>query len=68
MSGIVRGLWTTETLELCRTHGFPLDRSFRSLDPGTKRARRFRRAIDRVRFPFALARQRHKPIDLDAVD
>jgi len=66
MSGIVRGLWTREAMTLCDVNGFALDRSFRSLDPGTKRARRFRRAIDRVRFRLALAHQRRTAIDLDA--
>ena len=66
MSGVVRGLWTPEAAALCAAHNFPLRPAFRSLDPGTKRRRRWRRAIDRVRFPIALARQRGKLVDLDA--
>ena len=68
MSAIMRGLWTREALALCHEHGVRMNRTFRSLDPGTKRSRRFRRAIDRVRFPLALAWQRGKAVDLDAAD
>jgi hypothetical protein len=68
MSAIVRGLWTPEAVALCRVHGLPIRPAFRSLDPGTKSARRWRRAIDRVRFPFAVALQRGKPLDLDGID
>ena len=66
MSGIVRGLWAPEAVELCRAHDLRIRPAFRSLDAGTKRGRRWRRAIDRVRFPFALALQGRTPVDLDA--
>jgi hypothetical protein len=66
MSGIVRALWTPEAVALCREHDFTIRPAFRSLDPGTKPARRWRRAIDRVRFPIALALQRRNPVDLDS--
>jgi hypothetical protein len=65
MSAIVRGLWTPEAIALCQSHNFRIRPAFRSLDPGTKRGRRWRRAIDRVRFPIALALQGNRPIDLD---
>ena len=65
MSGIVRGLWTQEAAALCRAHDLSIRPAFRSLDPGTKRGRRWRRAIDRVRFPIVLALQGDRPIDLD---
>jgi hypothetical protein len=65
MSGIVRGLWTPEAFAHCRAHDLEIRPAFRSLDPGTKRARRWRRAIDRVRFPFALALQSRRAVDLD---
>jgi hypothetical protein len=68
MSGIVRGLWTPEAVALCRAHDLAIRPAFRSLDRGTKAARRWRRAIDRVRFPVALALQRGRPVELDRID
>jgi hypothetical protein len=66
MSAIVRGLWTPEAIALCQSHNLRLRPAFRSLDPGTKPRRRWRRAIDRVRFRIALALQRDRPVDVDS--
>jgi hypothetical protein len=65
MSAIVRGLWTPEAIALCQRHNLRIRPAFRSLDPGTNRGRRWRRAIDRVRLPIALALQGDRPVDLD---
>ena len=65
MSAIVRGLWTPEAIALCRDHNLRTRPAFRSLDPGTKAGRRWRRAIDRVRLPITLALQGDLPVDLD---
>jgi hypothetical protein len=67
MSGIVRGLWTPEALALCRRDNVPIIPAFRSADATTKRERRWRRALDRVRYPFARALQGSRPIDLDSL-
>ena len=68
MSGIVRGLWAPEAVALCRQHGVRIRPSVRSVDVPSKRGRRLRRAIDRVRLPIALAWQRRNPIDLNSTE
>jgi hypothetical protein len=65
MSAIVRGLWTQEAVALCQQHNVRIRPAFRSMDASTKRVRRWRRAIDTVRFPFAHALQSMQPIRLD---
>ena len=66
MSAIVRGLWTPEAIALCQSHNLRLRPAFRSRDPGTKRGRRWRRAVDRIRFRIALALQGDRPVDVDS--
>lgn len=66
MSAIVRGLWTDEAVALCAKHHLRIRPGFRSNDANTKRGRRWRRAIDAVRFTFARALQGSRPIDLDS--
>lgn len=65
MSAIVRGLWTPEALTLRAQHNLRIRPRFRSNDASTKRRRRWRRAVDSVRFAFARAIQGSRPIDLD---
>ena len=66
MSAISRGLWMPEALELCRAHDFQIRPAFRPGYVATPGGRRFRRAIGRVSFALAFARQLMQPIDLDA--
>ncbi len=68
MSGVVRGLWTPEALQLFQTHNFRVSPRFRSRLADGKWLRRWRRARDRVRLAFVLATHRHRPVDLDRVD
>lgn len=65
MSGISRGLWMPDALALCREHDFTIRPKFRPNHSPSPRLRRFRRAIGRVTFPLAYARQLTKPIELD---
>jgi hypothetical protein len=66
MSAIVRGLWTPEALALCREAGIDIQPRFRSLHSEVAWRRRLRRSWDRLKLPFALAKQRRQVIDLDA--
>ncbi len=68
MSGIVRGLWTPEALALCRAHGVRIRPHFRPTLAHTKWARRWRRALGRVRLALALAAQRGRPVELGRID
>lgn len=68
MSAIVRGLWTPEAVALCRKHNLRIRPRFRSTDSPPKRIRRWRRAVDAVRFPLARALQGSRPINLDVGD
>jgi hypothetical protein len=68
ISAIVRGLWTTEAIDLCRAHNFRLNPAFRLTDTTTLRGRKFRRAVGRLTFAAAYARQLLTPVDLDAAD
>jgi hypothetical protein len=65
MSGISRGLWMPEALALCHQHHLAIRPKFRPNYSPSSRVRRFRRAIGRVRFPLAYARQLTHPIELD---
>ncbi|MDQ6626061.1 MAG: hypothetical protein M3Y69_07975 [Verrucomicrobiota bacterium] len=64
-SGIVRGLWTPEGIDLCRTHGVRIRPAFRPALTNGKWARRWRHALCKVGFALACAMQRDQPIDLD---
>ncbi|CAN5510835.1 hypothetical protein BH20VER1_BH20VER1_03340 [soil metagenome] len=66
MSGIVRGLWTPEAVAHCRAHGCAIRPRFRLSFKPDKWQQRWRRAVGRAALPFVLARQRGKPVDLDA--
>jgi hypothetical protein len=66
MSAILRGLWTPEALALCRAHGVRIQPPIRSELPAGKSARRWRRALGRVRYRWARLRQGSRPVDLDA--
>jgi len=66
MSAIVRGLWTPQALALCRAHQFAIRPPFRSALRAGKGARRWARAVGRVRYQFARWRQANAPIDLDS--
>ncbi len=68
MSGISRGLWMPQAIALCREHNLEIQPKFRPNFVENPSARKFRRAIGRVRFPFSYARQLMQPIDLDAAD
>jgi hypothetical protein len=65
MSAIVRGLWTPEALALCRAHNLPIRPAFRSPLPESKAARRWRRALGRVRYRLARLQQGSRPVELD---
>ncbi len=67
-SAIVRGLWTPEALELCRQYGVSITPHFRSTLATSNRGRRWRRALGRARLALALARQKNKPVDLNAAN
>jgi hypothetical protein len=66
MSAIVRSLWVPEAIELCRQHDLSIRPGFRPSDAPTRAGRRFRRAVGRVTFPLAYARQLMMPINLDS--
>lgn len=68
ISAIVRGLWTPAAIALCRAHDFRIKPAFRLADTTTLRARKVRRAIGRLTFGAAYARQLLTPVDLDAAD
>jgi hypothetical protein len=65
MSGISRGLWTTEGVALCREHNFRIEPAFRPHHVSGKRGRRLRRAIGRITYPIAWLGQLRRPIELD---
>src|SRR3954464_583642 len=67
MSAIVRGLWTPQALRLCRESGFEIQPRFRSDHSEVAWRRRFRRGVDRIRLAVALAQQRKRILDLDAL-
>ncbi|HEY2139622.1 MAG TPA: hypothetical protein VGH00_06050 [Chthoniobacterales bacterium] len=66
MSAIVRGLWTSQAIGLCRQSGIAIQPRFRSHHSEIAWRRRFRRGLDRVKLASALARQRGRVIDLDS--
>jgi len=66
MSAIVRGLWTSEALSLCREAGLEIQPRFRSAHSDAAWRRRFRRGVDRITRALALARQQPHAIDLDS--
>jgi hypothetical protein len=68
MSAVSRGLWMPEAIALCREHNFCIRPAFRPHHADTKWERRWRRAVGRITFTLALARQRRAPIDLDQLD
>ncbi|MEY2525264.1 MAG: hypothetical protein QOE73_35 [Verrucomicrobiota bacterium] len=65
-SAISRGLWTREALALCQQHHFAIRPAFRPSYVSAPASRRFRRAINRVTFALAFAKQLMQPLDLDA--
>ena len=67
MSAISRGLWMPEALALCRQHHFVIQPAFRPAYAEPKWRRRWRRAVGRISYALAFARQRKRPIDLDQV-
>src|ERR1700704_2032633 len=66
MSAIVRGLWTSQAIALCQQAGVEIHPRFRSTHSDIAWRRRFRRALDRIKLPLALARQGQQVIDLDS--
>src|SRR5437762_2729768 len=66
MSAIVRGLWTPQAISLCQQAGVEIHPRFRSAHSDVAWRRRFRRALDRIKLPLALARQGRRVIDLDS--
>jgi hypothetical protein len=66
MSAIVRGLWTPQAISLCQQAGVEIHPRFRSAHSDVAWRRRFRRGLDRIKLPFALARQCKRVIDLDS--
>jgi hypothetical protein len=66
MSAIIRGLWTPQAISLCQQAGLKINPLFRSLHSEVAWRRRFRRALDRIKLPLALARQGRHVIDLDS--
>lgn len=68
MSGIVRGLWTTEAIALCQAHNFRITPRFRPTDATSLGSRKLRRAIGRLTFVAAYAKQMLRPVELDAAE
>jgi hypothetical protein len=66
MSAIVRGLWTPKAISLCEQAGVEIHPRFRSNHSDVAWRRRFRRGLDRIKLPLALARQGQSVIDLDS--
>jgi len=66
MSAIVRGLWTPQSIALCQQAGVDIHPRFRSRHSDVAWRRRFRRGLDRIKLPIALARQGQRVIDLDS--
>ena len=66
MSAIVRGLWTPQAISLCQQAGVEIHPRFRSTHSDVPWRRRFRRGLDRIKLPLALARQGQRVIDLDS--
>jgi hypothetical protein len=66
MSAIVRGLWTPQAISLCEQAGVEIHPRFRSNHSDVAWRRRFRRGLDRIKLPLALARQGQRVIDLDS--
>jgi hypothetical protein len=66
MSAIIRGLWTPQAISLCQEAGLKINPRFRSMHSEIAWCRRFRRALDRIKLPLALARQGRHAIDLDS--
>jgi hypothetical protein len=64
-SAISRGLWTQEALALCAQHDFAIRPAFRPAYVSKPSGRRFRRAIGRLTFALAFAKQLLRPIELD---
>jgi hypothetical protein len=67
MSAIVRRLWTSQAIELCRQAGIEIQPRIRSRHSDVAWRRRFRRGVDRIRLALALANQGQRAIDLDAI-
>jgi hypothetical protein len=67
MSGIVRGLWTSEALTMCEAHDCRIDPHFRGTYSGSSPVRRLRRALTRRRLEPELAKARNSVIDLDTL-
>jgi hypothetical protein len=65
MSAIVRGLWTTEAIAMCRKAGIEIRPGFRSVHSDVAWRRRLRRGLDRLKLAFVLPKQRRQVIDLD---
>lgn len=67
MSAIVRGLWTTEALALCREHDFRISPDVRGVYTEQRWLQRWRRLVTRRRIARELARLREGAvIDLDS--
>jgi hypothetical protein len=64
-SAISRGLWTREALALCAQHHFRIRPAFRPAYVSQPTGQRFRRALGRVSFAVAFAKQLMRPVDLD---
>ena len=64
-SAIVRGLWTPAARRLCAEHGVQIAPRFRGeYAANNPRACKWRRALDRARYPFARWRQGAQPVSL----
>jgi hypothetical protein len=66
MSAIVRGLWTSQAIALCKQAGLETHPRFRSAHSDVAWVRRFRRGFDRIKLALALAKQGQRPFDLDS--
>ena len=66
MSAIVRGLWTTEALALCRKHDFRISPEVRGTYTDQRWLQRWRRLLTRRRIAHELARLGDAVIDLDS--
>jgi hypothetical protein len=63
-SAIVRGLWTREALDLCRSEGIPLSLGLRGRHRPGQKLKKIRRAWGRIARRIALKVRGEKPFDL----
>ena len=64
MSAISRGLWMSDAIAFCRSHGVQIDPFFRPVYSPRSWQRRLRRALGRTRLQRALRTQKGRLLEL----